>query len=93
MNVRRVGQAGTTGPDAASRSRPQRPQKTADRVEISQQAAAVAQVAALARKVLQMSEVRPEVVREARRLVESGEIFSDSMARQTARAMLRQLHS
>ena len=95
MEVRNVG---APGPSPAS-LQPSREQPKAratrqenssgDRIEISAGARDAALAAELARGVLAMGEIRPEVVEAARSALESGELDRPEAALETARAIAR----
>ena len=95
MEIRDIGPRGPS-PASLQRSpdhgavRPRRHQgSSGDLVEISARAQKAALAAALARRVVEMPEVRPEVLEAARVALESGEFLTPEAAQATARAIIR----
>jgi len=61
-----------------------------DRVELSESGRLLSYASDLARKLKDLPDVRPEVIDNARRMLESGELLSDDVIRRVA-ARLRKL--
>jgi len=60
-----------------------------DRVELSETGRLLSYASDLARKLKNLPDVRPEVIDNARRMLESGELFSDGVIRKAAGELSR----
>ena len=58
--------------------------KAADKFEISARGQQLGQAAAFTKKLQSMPEVRPDVIENARKMIQSGELFSQEAIRQAA---------
>ncbi|HUS57328.1 MAG TPA: hypothetical protein VM141_01640 [Planctomycetota bacterium] len=68
---------------ALSTTAPQGPQ--GDRIELSDRGLMLGRAIEIARPLKDVPDVRPEKIEEARKLIESGELFSKDAIRQAAR--------